>query len=123
MPEFRRFRHTILLLPKSEIYDRFCHDTADIVGAWTASIQNAGQFIAIDFGKDYIVTKVMTQGRQGSDEYVIEFTIEYSADNKTWTEYTNEFGITEVSEMLLVDFIECSCLMLFPSLTQNVKGT
>lgn len=65
-------------------------------GAWTASIQNAGQYIAIDFGKDYIVTKVMTQGRQGSDEYVIEFTLEYSADNKTWTEYTNEFGITEI---------------------------
>ena len=103
--------------------DKFSHDEAHIVGAWTASIQNAGQFIAIDFGKDYIVTKVMTQGRQGSDEYVIEFTIEYSADNKTWTEYTNEFGITEVSEMLLLEFIECSCLMLFPSLTQNVKGT
>ena len=43
----------------------------------------------------------MTQGRQGSDEYVIEFTLEYSADNKTWTEYTNEFGITEVLKIYI----------------------
>ena len=67
-----------------------------VLGAWTASVQNDGQYLAIDFGKDYIVTKVMTQGRQGSDEYVTEFTLEFSSDNKTWTEYTNEFGITEV---------------------------
>ena len=67
-----------------------------VTGAWTASVQNAGQYLAIDFGKTFIVTQVMTQGRQGSDEYVTEFTLEFSSDNKTWTEYTNEFGITEV---------------------------
>ena len=59
-------------------------------------MQNAGQYLAIDFGKEFIVTRVMTQGRQGSSEYVTEFTLEFSHDNKTWTEYTNEFGITEV---------------------------
>ena len=70
----------------------------DPTGAWTAGVQNKQQFLGIDFGAEYIVTMVMTQGRQGSDEYVTEFTLEFSMDNKTWTEYTNEFGpsVTEV---------------------------
>lgn len=68
----------------------------DPTGAWTASVQNSMQYLAVDLGRDHIVTQVFTQGRQGSDEYVTEFTLEYSMDNNTWEEYTNEFGITEI---------------------------
>jgi len=68
----------------------------DPTGAWTASVQNSLQYLAVDFGTEYIVTQVLTQGRQGSDEFVTEFMLEYSSDNRTWTEYTNEFGLTEI---------------------------
>lgn len=68
----------------------------DPTGAWTASVQNAQQYLGIDLGANYIITRVLTQGRQGSDEYVTEYTLEFSSDNKTWAEYTNEFGITEI---------------------------
>lgn len=67
-------------------------------GAWTASVQNSQQYLGVDLGAEHIVTRVYTQGRQGSDEYVTEFTLEYSMDNSTWAEYTNEFGLTEVKQ-------------------------
>lgn len=68
----------------------------DPTGAWTASVQNSAQYLAVDLGAEHIVTRVYTQGRQGSDEFVTEFTLEFSMDNKTWEEYTNEFGLTEI---------------------------
>lgn len=66
------------------------------LGAWTSSVQNSLQYIGIDLGSFHIVTQLFTQGRQGSDEYVTEYTLEFSTDNETWSDYTNEFGITEV---------------------------
>jgi len=71
-------------------------------GAWTASVQNSQQYLGVDLGASYIVTKVYTQGRQGSDEFVTEYTLEYSMDNNTWAEYTNEFGLTEVCNVLII---------------------
>ncbi|WAR06589.1 NRX4-like protein [Mya arenaria] len=68
----------------------------DPTGAWTASVQNSQQFLGVDLGSEYIVTQVYTQGRQGSDEFVTEFTLEFSMDNKTWAEYTNELGLPEI---------------------------
>jgi len=70
-------------------------------GAWTASVQNSQQYLGVDLGTQdgdaFIITRVYTQGRQGSDEFVTEFTLEYSMDNRTWAEYTNELGLPEVS--------------------------
>ena len=65
-------------------------------GAWTSDIQNALQVLGVDLGADYIVTAIATQGRQGSEEFVTEYFMEYSDDKETWRVYTNEFGIPEV---------------------------
>ncbi|CAL1542707.1 unnamed protein product [Lymnaea stagnalis] len=67
-------------------------------GAWSPSIQNAFQWLQVDMGKQYIVTSVYVQGRQGSDEYVREFFLEYSDDATTWRRYTNQLGIPEIFE-------------------------
>ncbi|GFS11689.1 contactin-associated protein like 5-4 [Elysia marginata] len=61
--------------------------------AWSPSIQNAVQWLQIDLGDYMTVTAVYTQGRQGSDEYVREYFIEYSDDALTWRRYTNQLGI------------------------------
>lgn len=75
----------------------FCeHIAFDNTGAWTPKIQNAYEWLQIDLGRQYIVTKLHTQGRRGSDEYVSEFFLEYSDDGRTWRQYTNRFGIAEV---------------------------
>ena len=69
------------------------------LGAWSPSIQNAYQYLQIDIGKLTVVTAVQLQGRQGSDEYVREFFLEYSDDAKTWRRYTNQLGIPEVCKI------------------------
>ncbi|KAL5009720.1 hypothetical protein ScPMuIL_012025 [Solemya velum] len=70
----------------------------DTAGAWTADMQNSKQWLSVDLGRRYIVTRVATQGRQGSDEFVTEYMLDFSDDQKTWQLYTNEFGITEMFE-------------------------
>ncbi|KAK3105727.1 hypothetical protein FSP39_004342 [Pinctada imbricata] len=65
-------------------------------GSWTANVMDANQWLAIDLGREYIITKVATQGRQGAGEYVTEYNIAFSSDRSTWRFYTNEFGIREM---------------------------
>lgn len=61
-------------------------------GAWTAGEPNKLQHIGIDLGYRHVVTRVATQGRRGSGEFVTEYFLQYSSDNKTWSEYTNKYG-------------------------------
>lgn len=61
-------------------------------GAWTAGVPNNEQVIGVDLGYRQVVTGVATQGRRGSFEYVTEYYVEYSNDNKTWDIYTNRYG-------------------------------
>ncbi|XP_071101429.1 neurexin-4-like [Haliotis cracherodii] len=68
----------------------------DPTGAWTAGTQNAFQYLGVDLGARYFVTAVATQGRQGSDEFITEYFLEYSDDRNTWRRYTNEYGIPEM---------------------------
>ena len=76
-----------------------------ITGAWTPKIQNANEWLQIDLGKQYIITKLHTQGRRGSDEYVMEFFLEFSDDGTTWKRYTNRYGIAEVINTVLGRFL------------------
>ena len=77
-------------------------------GAWTPEVQNAYQYLQIDLGKPYMITRLHTQGRRGSDEYVSEYFLEYSDDGTTWRRYTNRFGIAEVrAEICCVHFEVC----------------
>lgn len=61
-------------------------------GAWTAGVPNNLQRLGIDLGYRHVVTGVATQGRRGSYEFVTEYYLEFSSDNRTWSIYTNEYG-------------------------------
>ena len=86
-----------------------------LTGAWTPKIQNANEWLQIDLGKQYIITKLHSQGRRGSDEYVMEFFLEFSDDGTTWKRYTNRYGIAEVIKINLLSFILLLlvCLIVF----------
>jgi len=56
-------------------------------GAWAAKTNNGKQWLQIDFGELVRVTKVATQGRQDSDQWVTKFTLSYSVDGIHWVEY------------------------------------
>ncbi|XP_060068811.1 neurexin-4-like [Ylistrum balloti] len=68
----------------------------ETAGSWTSKVQNSAQYLGIDLGREYLLTRLQTQGRQGTDEYVTEFMLSFSVDRKTWRFYSNEFGIREM---------------------------
>ncbi|KAI0211781.1 Neurexin-4 [Lamellibrachia satsuma] len=61
-------------------------------GAWTAGSPDTFQYLGLDLGYRHVITAVTTQGRRGSYEYVTEYYMEFSSDNKTWSVYTNKYG-------------------------------
>ena len=61
-------------------------------GAWTAGSPNTLQYLGLDLGYRHVITAIITQGRRGSNEYVTEYYMEFSSDNKTWSIYTNKYG-------------------------------
>lgn len=93
----------------------------DAAGAWTPKVQNAYEWLRIDLGKQYIITKLHTQGRRGSDEYVSEFFLEYSDDGRTWRRYTNRFGIAEMFLANHNDQDEKIITLLYPIVARYVR--
>lgn len=87
------------------------------IGAWTAKVQDSSQWLAVDLGREYVITKLQTQGRQGSGEYVSEYMFAFSNDAITWRYYTNEFGIREVLHSFAL-VLDKTYLTIFHSLSQ-----
>ena len=58
-------------------------------GAWTAGsrYQNRDQWIQISFLSETVITGIITQGRADEDQWVTQYTIEYTPDGFTWTYY------------------------------------
>ncbi|BFZ06336.1 hypothetical protein BsWGS_09375 [Bradybaena similaris] len=90
-------------------------------GAWSPSIQNAFQWLQVDMGKQYIVTQILTQGRQGSDEYVREYFLEFSDDSKTWRRYTNQLGVSEVFEGNVDDASLQTRTLIYPIVARYLR--
>ncbi|KAK7477015.1 hypothetical protein BaRGS_00031695, partial [Batillaria attramentaria] len=93
----------------------------DTAGAWTPKVQNAYEWLQIDLGKQFIITKLHTQGRRGSDEYVSEFFLEFSDDGRTWRRYTNRFGIAEMFVGNIDDSSERKITLLYPIVARYVR--
>ena len=57
-------------------------------GAWCAKKNDANQWLQIDLGTPTTVTKVATQGRQDSSEWVTSYSLSYSLTGSYWVQYT-----------------------------------
>ena len=71
-------------------------------GAWTAGVPNNEQRLCVDLGYRHVVTGVATQGRRGSYEFVTEYYLEFSSDNRTWNVYTNAYGTPLVLNLIFI---------------------
>ena len=56
-------------------------------GAWIAQSRQAGEWLQIDLREDTIVTKLATQGRPGTTNWVTSYKILFSSDGAKWEEY------------------------------------
>ena len=66
-------------------------------GAWSAASNKAGQWLQIDLGEERLLTNFATQGRPSSAQWVTSYTILFSSDSVTWTEY-RENGVVKVCD-------------------------
>ncbi|XP_072170354.1 uncharacterized protein [Diadema setosum] len=63
-------------------------------GAWSAKTNDQNQFIQVDLRTLHLVGGVQTQGRNGYDQWVTSFAVQYSLDGLTWTSALNGIQIT-----------------------------
>ena len=56
-------------------------------GAWCAKKSNRGQWLQMDFGALTRVTRIATQGRQNSDQWVTSYYVSYSRKGSRFTTY------------------------------------
>ena len=56
-------------------------------GAWCARVSNRKQWLQVDFGTATVVTKVCTQGRQNSDQWVTSYYLSFSSRGHKFVSY------------------------------------
>ena len=58
------------------------------VGSWCVKTNNVNQWLQIDLGSPTTVTKVATQGRQDSSQWITSYSLSYSLAGSFWVQYT-----------------------------------
>ena len=64
--------------------------------AWTAENSDFDQALAIDMGAIKNITGIATQGRAHSNEYVLEYRIQYGTNGKDWIDYKEVDGLPKL---------------------------
>ena len=98
------------------------------VGSWCAKRNDVNQWLQIDLGSLTTVTKVATQGRQDSSQWVTSYSLSYSLTGSYWVQYTVRgkkkvtYFLLSDSELLHVAFWNNRCSITdFPGLIPHVK--
>lgn len=66
-------------------------------GGWSPLRSNTNEYLQIDFNQNVKITRVATQGRRDWNEWVITYTLQYSADGQSSFQTYQESGIDKVS--------------------------
>ncbi|KAI8486110.1 Retinoschisin [Branchiostoma belcheri] len=64
-------------------------------GAWESKTNTIGEWLQVDLGKKKTVTGTIIQGRDGFDEWVTHYKLQYSEDDVSWTTYASSDGSEE----------------------------
>ena len=70
-------------------------------GGWSSLVNDANQWLQVDFGSYTRVTQVATQGMNGVDEWVTRYKLQYSDDGVTYKFY-QKIGDTSVTVWLIL---------------------
>ena len=81
-------------------------------GAWVAQKNDHSQYYQVDFGVETQVTRIETQGRQDSLQYVKEYTLRYSTDGSYFKQYQPS-GFTKVRCFLKLSPDYCFAFVSF----------
>ena len=89
--------HYTLLAPFARLNSKEASITK---GAWIAGSNNVNQWLQVDLGLQYNVTRVATQGREKFRQWVTEYNLLYSDDGVNFFYYEDGKGQTKVSYAL-----------------------
>ena len=85
-------------------------------GAWMPLIQDANQFLQIDFENEANVSAVAIQGHPTNDFWVSKYSLSFSKDGKLWDDISEvllmrstKYGCLSVVLNFLLFFCLCSC--------------
>lgn len=63
------------------------------IGGWSPADSNAQQWLQVDLGNQVEITAVATQGRYGSSDWVMNYSLMFSDTVHSWQQYRQEDGI------------------------------
>ncbi|XP_043205500.1 neurexin-4-like [Amphibalanus amphitrite] len=61
-------------------------------GAWTARISNVGQSLTVDLNDVYRITRIETQGRSASEQWVRQYSLAYGFNGRDFMDYRGPHG-------------------------------
>lgn len=64
--------------------------------AWSAQQNNYYQYLSVEFPERQNVTKIATQGKQNTREYVTEYILQYSDNADVWITFRDYSGHAKV---------------------------
>ena len=67
------------------------------IAGWLPRTSDTNQYLQVDFNQNVKITRVATQGRRDWNEWVITYTLQYSADGQSSFQTYQESGIDKVS--------------------------
>lgn len=65
-------------------------------GAWSPRSSSYDHHITVDLGHRHEIRSIATQGRSHTNEFVTEYTVQYSDDGQAWSSYVGRDGVDEV---------------------------
>lgn len=65
-------------------------------GGWSARYNNVNQWLLVDFDREMKITRISTQGRHDRNQWIKSYTLEYSLNGVTFTQYKVN-GVVKVS--------------------------
>ena len=71
------------------------------IGAWASLYNDLNQWLQVDYGRQYNVSRIATQGRQDISQWVSKYKLQFSEDGVMFYNYTNELGQIKVSTLSL----------------------
>ena len=76
--------------------------TANKAGSWSAGSNDFSQWLQVDLGSQHTkVTRVATQGRDDSPQWVTKYKLQYSNDGRKFQYYTEPGRLTNRVRILL----------------------
>lgn len=71
------------------------------IGAWASLYNDLNQWLRVDVGRQYNVSRIATQGREDIGQWVSKYKLQFSEDGVMFYNYTNELGQIKVSTLSL----------------------